>query len=152
MPADKGFASTLTYLPSPPLTQDPSSLTFPDSIPVTPRPAGLEPSHPVWVFDSSLREVDFDVTCLSALDEQLLHSPKDCFLDVCWAEAVYDEVQVEVETEVEVPVLQPALPEKPQKMQWQTERNDDWLLRCADPIVMRVERKPVSVSWFFPPS
>ena len=148
IPADGGLASTLTYLPSPPLTQDSSSPALPDSIPATPRPAELEPSHPVWIFDSSLREVDFDVTCLSALDEQLLHSPKDCFLDVCWAEAVYDEVQVEAEAEVEVPVLQPTLPEKLRKIQLQTERNDDWLQTRADPIVMRVERKPVSVSCF----
>ncbi|KAG1839920.1 hypothetical protein DFJ58DRAFT_845560 [Suillus subalutaceus] len=60
-----------------PLTQESSSPIFADPVPVTPGPAGLEPSHPIWIFDSSLREVDFDVTCLGALDEQLLYAPKE---------------------------------------------------------------------------
>lgn len=36
--------------------------------------------------------VDFDASCLDALDEQLLVSPVDCFGELCWAAAVYDDV------------------------------------------------------------
>ncbi|KAG1836794.1 hypothetical protein DFJ58DRAFT_864277 [Suillus subalutaceus] len=100
----------------------------------------LKPSHPIWIFDSSLREVDFDVTCLGALDEQLLYAPKECFLDICWAEAVYDDDQL--------PVLQPQPEEKPWMWQPQTERETDSEesdQRGPDPIIMQVERK---VSFF----
>ncbi|KAG2153144.1 hypothetical protein DEU56DRAFT_751760 [Suillus clintonianus] len=117
---------------SPALTQDGSSPIF--TIPVTPGSAGLEASHPIWIFDSSLREVDFDVTCLGALDEQLLYAPKDCFLDICWAEAVYDDE--------EEPVLQPSPEDKP--WVWQTERESDSEeseQRGPDPIMTQVERK-----------
>jgi hypothetical protein len=85
--------------------------------------------------------VDFDVTCLGALDEQLLYAPKDCFLDICWAEAVYDD-------EDQLPVLQPEPEEKPWVWQSQTERETDSEeseLRSPDPIVMQVERKVVSI-------
>ncbi|OJA20806.1 hypothetical protein AZE42_06516 [Rhizopogon vesiculosus] len=134
MPADTDIiVSPLNPLPSPTLTQDPSSPTLPEPVPVTP----VDPD-PIWIFDSSLREVDFDVTCLSALDEQLLHSPKDCFLDVCWAEAVYDEV--------EVPVMEPALAEKLWAIQSQSERRDELLQRRLDPIMTRVQRKPSPLS------
>lgn len=138
MPAGRDILiSTLNELPSPALTHDPSSpTTYPDSAPATPGLVGVDPSHPIWIFDSSLREVDFDVTCLRALDEQLLHSPKDCFLDVCWAEAVYDEVE---------PVLQPEPEPEPQVMRSRKERKGDHLQRRLDPITVRVERKPVSV-------
>ncbi|KAF9235258.1 hypothetical protein BU15DRAFT_8494, partial [Melanogaster broomeanus] len=46
--------------------------------------------------DSALREVDFDPSCLDALDEQLLRSPTECFSDMCWAAAVEDDVTVPV--------------------------------------------------------
>ncbi|KAG0708552.1 hypothetical protein DFH29DRAFT_422898 [Suillus ampliporus] len=133
LPAFKDYLIYTSHEPqSPALTQDPSSPTLAD--PVTPVPAVLEPSHPVWIFDSSLREVDFDVTCLSALDEQLLHAPKDCFLDICWAEAVYDED--------EVPELQLELVEKLWARQSQMERETDSEQMRPDPIMMRVECKP----------
>lgn len=35
--------------------------------------------------------VDLDVSSLDALDEQLLASPVDCFLEQCWASAVHDD-------------------------------------------------------------
>lgn len=35
--------------------------------------------------------VDLDVSSLDALDEQLLVSPVDCFLELCWATAVHDD-------------------------------------------------------------
>ena len=128
---------TLAELPSPDLahTGGTSSPALLD--PTIPALAGPEPSHPIWIFDSSLREVDFDVTCLNALDEQLLHSPKDCFLDICWAEAVYDEV--------EVPVPQP----EPQAMRVRTGRKDDAPPRRLDPVTVRAERKPVSIPYCF---
>jgi hypothetical protein len=143
MSADKVLpVLTLGELPSPTLTHDPSSPTLPETAPVSPGPVGIDPSHPIWIFDSSLREVDFDVTCLNALDEQLLHSPKDCFLDICWAEAVYDEV--------EVPVLRVPTPEKLRVVQSQKAKKDDSFTRCPDPILMPTERKSVSVLRCFP--
>ncbi|KAG1734616.1 hypothetical protein EDB19DRAFT_1911016 [Suillus lakei] len=133
VPPPKDFpVSTSNEPQSPALTQDSSSPTLADAVPVIPGPAGLEPSHPIWIFDSSLREVDFDVTCLGALDEQLLHAPKDCFLDICWAEAVYDD---------EVPVLQPAPEEKPWVWQSQTERETDSEESEQRGPVVQVERK-----------
>ncbi|KAG1737836.1 uncharacterized protein EDB91DRAFT_1249511 [Suillus paluster] len=131
MHALKALVYTSHEPPSPALTSDLSSPTVADPVPVTP---GFEPSHPIWIFDSSLREVDFDVTCLNALDEQLLHAPKDCFLDICWAEAVYDEDEDEE--------LHPELMEKPWVRQSQPERATDSEQMRPDPIMMRVERKP----------
>ncbi|KIK97633.1 hypothetical protein PAXRUDRAFT_135923, partial [Paxillus rubicundulus Ve08.2h10] len=46
--------------------------------------------------DSALHEVEFDPSCLDALDEQLLRSPTECFSDMCWAAAVEDDVAVPV--------------------------------------------------------
>lgn len=43
------------------------------------------------VLDRTLRDAGFDVSCLDALDEQLLRSPTDCFSDICWAAAVQEE-------------------------------------------------------------
>lgn len=40
--------------------------------------------------------VDLDVSCLDALDEQLLLSPVECFIDLCWAAAVRDDVTAPV--------------------------------------------------------
>jgi len=42
--------------------------------------------------DCALCGVDLDVSCLDALDEQLLRSPIECFTELCWASAVRDEV------------------------------------------------------------
>ena len=42
--------------------------------------------------DCALCGVDLDVSCLDALDEQLLLSPVECFSELCWAAAVRDEV------------------------------------------------------------
>ncbi|KAG1830190.1 hypothetical protein EV424DRAFT_319011 [Suillus variegatus] len=125
----------------PPRTQDSLSPIVVDPVPVTPGPAGLERS--IWIFDSSLREVDFDVTCLGALDEQLLYAPKDCFLDICWAEAVYDDE--------DQPVLETEPVEKPWVWQSQAERETDSEeseQSGPDPVVMRVERK---VSFVYSP-
>lgn len=137
-PPPKDFIVSASNQPqSPAFTQDSSSPILSDLVPVTPGPAGLEPSHSIWIFDSSLREVDFDVTCLGALDEQLLYAPKDCFLDICWAEAVYDD-------EDQLPVLQPDPEEKPWVWQSQAERETDSEeseQRGLDPIVVQVERK-----------
>jgi hypothetical protein len=141
-PPPKDFTVSASNEPqSPAFTQDSSSPILSDLVPVTPGPAGLEPSHSIWIFDSSLREVDFDVTCLGALDEQLLYAPKDCFLDICWAEAVYDD-------EDQLPVLQPDPEEKPWVWQSQAERETDSEeseQRGPDPIVVQVERKVVSI-------
>jgi hypothetical protein len=38
--------------------------------------------------DNNAAETDIDPSCLDALDDQLLVSPIDSFVDVCWAEAV----------------------------------------------------------------
>lgn len=40
--------------------------------------------------------VDFDASCLDALDEQLLVSPVECFVELCWAAAVHDDVTTPV--------------------------------------------------------
>jgi len=40
---------------------------------------------------SSSTEPDIDLSCLDALDEQLLASPIDSFMDVCWADAVDEQ-------------------------------------------------------------
>jgi len=40
--------------------------------------------------------VDFDASCLDALDEQLLVSPLECFVELCWAAAVHDDVTTPV--------------------------------------------------------
>lgn len=137
-PPPKDFLVSNSNEPqSPALTQDSSSPILSDLVTVTPGPAGLEPSHSIWIFDSSLREVDFDVTCLGALDEQLLYAPKDCFLDICWAEAVYDD-------EDQLPVLQSEPEEKPWVWQSRTEReinSEESEQRGPDPIVVQVERK-----------
>lgn len=46
--------------------------------------------------DCALCGVDLDVSCLDALDEQLLLSPVECFSELCWASAVQDEVTAPV--------------------------------------------------------
>jgi len=40
--------------------------------------------------DSNTSAISIDPSCLDALDDQLLVSPIDSFVDVCWAEAVGD--------------------------------------------------------------
>ncbi|KAG2129855.1 uncharacterized protein EDB93DRAFT_1256058 [Suillus bovinus] len=140
-PPPKDFpVSTSNKLKGLTLTQGSSSPIVVDPVSVTTGPAGLEQS--LWTFDSSLREVDFDVTCLGALDEQLLYAPKDCFLDICWAEAVYDD-------EDQLSVLQTEPAEKPWLWQSQTERGTDSEeseRRGPYPIVTEVERKVSFVS------
>ena len=42
--------------------------------------------------DCALCGVDLDLSCLDALDEQLLRSPVESFTELCWASAVRDEV------------------------------------------------------------
>ena len=37
---------------------------------------------------SDATEMNIDLSCLDALDDQLLASPIDSFVDLCWAEAV----------------------------------------------------------------
>jgi len=54
------------------------------------------------VLQRSLHNLDFDPACLDRLDDQLLLSPTDSFVDVCYSEAVHDEVPV--------PLLQPIQP------------------------------------------
>jgi hypothetical protein len=43
------------------------------------------------VFDPTSLDIDFDHSCLETLDDQLLLHPMDSFVDICWAEAVYDD-------------------------------------------------------------
>lgn len=45
----------------------------------------------LFVLDRTLRDTGFDISCLDALDEQLLRSPTDSFLDICWTAAVQEE-------------------------------------------------------------
>jgi len=40
--------------------------------------------------------VDLDVSCLDALDEQLLATPVESFIDLCWTAAVQDDVNAPV--------------------------------------------------------
>lgn len=47
------------------------------------------------VLDRTLRDAGFDISCLDTLDEQLLRSPNDCFLDICWTAAVQEEERVQ---------------------------------------------------------
>ncbi|KAL4068672.1 hypothetical protein V8B97DRAFT_785372 [Scleroderma yunnanense] len=54
------------------------------------------------VLHRSLRNVEFDPSCLDCLDQQLLLSPADSFSEVCYSEAVHEQVPV--------PVLQPLQP------------------------------------------
>ncbi|KAI6015580.1 hypothetical protein EDC04DRAFT_643766 [Pisolithus marmoratus] len=54
------------------------------------------------VFQRSLRNVEFDPSCLDCLDQQLLLSPADSFSEVCYTEAVHDQGPV--------PALQPLQP------------------------------------------
>jgi len=42
-------------------------------------------------FDDILFNTEFDPSCLHALDNQLLLSPIESFVDLCWAEAVIDD-------------------------------------------------------------
>ncbi|KAF9222424.1 hypothetical protein BS17DRAFT_187876 [Gyrodon lividus] len=93
-----------TTIPSPPPFPDP------ETFPITDQnlPADRKDSMASWREiacptllamadqDSALREVDFDPSCLDALDEQLLRSPTECFSDMCWAAAVEDDVTVPV--------------------------------------------------------
>ena len=46
--------------------------------------------------DCALCGVDLDVSCLDALDEQLLLSPVACFTELCWAAAVCDDATAPV--------------------------------------------------------
>ncbi|KIK44510.1 hypothetical protein CY34DRAFT_619600 [Suillus luteus UH-Slu-Lm8-n1] len=55
------------------------------------------------VLHRSLHNLDFDPTCLDRLDEQLLLSPTESFVDVCYSEAIHDET-------IPVPMLQPIQP------------------------------------------
>ncbi|KAH7883262.1 hypothetical protein F5I97DRAFT_1903671 [Phlebopus sp. FC_14] len=54
------------------------------------------------VLHRSLKNVEFDPSCLDCLDQQLLLSPTDSFTEVCYSEAVHDQVPV--------PILQPLQP------------------------------------------
>lgn len=54
------------------------------------------------VLQRSLRNVEFDPSCLDCLDQQLLLSPAESFSEVCYSEAVHDQVPV--------PMLQPLQP------------------------------------------
>ncbi|KIJ66106.1 hypothetical protein HYDPIDRAFT_27299 [Hydnomerulius pinastri MD-312] len=95
--------STIT-LPSPPLVPSQESFPTTDENPPQERKDSLaswkDLASPTLLAmadqDSALREVDFDPSCLEALDEQLLRSPTECFSDMCWAAAVEDEVIVPV--------------------------------------------------------
>ncbi|KAG6330206.1 hypothetical protein ID866_8882 [Astraeus odoratus] len=49
----------------------------------------------LFALDRTLRDTGFDTSCLDELDEQLLRSPTDCFLEICWAAAVQEEQQVQ---------------------------------------------------------
>ncbi|KAG2043874.1 hypothetical protein BDR03DRAFT_940118 [Suillus americanus] len=55
------------------------------------------------VLHRSLHNLDFDPSCLDRLDEQLLLSPTESFVDVCYSEAVHDD-------NIPVPKLQPIQP------------------------------------------
>lgn len=46
--------------------------------------------------DCALCGVDLDVSCLDALDEQLLLSPMESFIELCWEAAICDEVTAPV--------------------------------------------------------
>ncbi|KAJ8592481.1 hypothetical protein M405DRAFT_49272 [Rhizopogon salebrosus TDB-379] len=59
-------------------------------------------THTFKVLQRSLHNLDFDPACLDRLDDQLLLSPTDSFVDVCYSEAVHDEIPV--------PLLQPIQP------------------------------------------
>lgn len=137
-PPPKDFPISTSNEPqSPALVQDSSSAILADPVPVTPELAGREPPYSIWIFDSSLREVDFDVACLDSLDEQLLYAPKDCFMDICWAEAVYDD-------EYQLPMLQARPKQKPRVRQPQTEREtglEKSERRYPDRIVTQMEHK-----------
>ncbi|KAF9228484.1 hypothetical protein BS17DRAFT_745941 [Gyrodon lividus] len=54
------------------------------------------------VLRRSLKNVEFDPSCLDRLDQQLLLSPTESFSEVCYSEATHDQVPV--------PALQPLQP------------------------------------------
>ena len=54
------------------------------------------------VLRRSLRNMEFDPSCLDCLDQQTLLSPTESFSEVCYSEATHDQVPV--------PVLQPLQP------------------------------------------
>ncbi|KAF8549182.1 hypothetical protein OG21DRAFT_1515494 [Imleria badia] len=54
------------------------------------------------VLRRSLKNVEFDPSCLDCLDQQTLLSPTESFSDVCYTEATHDQVPV--------PLLQPLQP------------------------------------------
>ncbi|KAG0708639.1 hypothetical protein DFH29DRAFT_426375 [Suillus ampliporus] len=90
---------------APPLTADDvSSPTQPNSFKVLHR---------------SLHNLDFDPACLDRLDDQLLLSPTESFVDVCYSEAVHDDVPV--------PILQPIIPRirKGMRLYDRTAANDE---------------------------
>jgi hypothetical protein len=43
-------------------------------------------------FDHSSWGLDFDHSCLEAIDDQLLVSPTGAWADICWAEAVKEDL------------------------------------------------------------
>ncbi|KAG2142307.1 uncharacterized protein EDB93DRAFT_1158443 [Suillus bovinus] len=61
------------------------------------------PTNTYKVLHRSLHNLDFDPTCLDRLDEQLLLSPTESFVDVCYSEAVHDN-------NIPVPMLEPIQP------------------------------------------
>lgn len=63
----------------------------------------VSPTNTFKVLRRSLHNLDFDPTCLDRLDEQLLLSPTESFVDVCYSEAVHDN-------NIPVPMLQPIQP------------------------------------------
>ncbi|KAI6145519.1 hypothetical protein BKA82DRAFT_995665 [Pisolithus tinctorius] len=73
-------------------------------LPPCPEDDDQSDSHTVSlkVLQRSLRNVEFDPSCLDCLDQQLLLSPADSFSEVCYTEAVHEQVPV--------PVLQPLQP------------------------------------------
>ncbi|KIJ66005.1 hypothetical protein HYDPIDRAFT_87866 [Hydnomerulius pinastri MD-312] len=55
------------------------------------------------VLRRSLKNVEFDPSCLDRLDQQLLLSPTDSFSEICYSEAVHEQ-------QASVPILQPLQP------------------------------------------
>ena len=57
------------------------------------------------VLRRSLRDVEFDPSCLDCLDQQTLLSPTETFSEICYSEATHDQ-----DHQVPVPILQPLQP------------------------------------------
>ncbi|OAX40223.1 hypothetical protein K503DRAFT_636313 [Rhizopogon vinicolor AM-OR11-026] len=70
--------------------------------PLTPNDVSSAHTNTFKVLQRSLNNLDFDPTCLDRLDDQLLLSPTESFVDVCYSEAIHEDVPV--------PILQPIRP------------------------------------------